>query len=640
MKRYIQALAVIALLLGTAFSYVPFQPLMPEANLDASWALGMNELAARHAVFGRDVVFTFGPLASVYTTFFHPSMDTAMLVASAWLAVSVAGSWCLILHKSPPWVIFFVALACSISVVSRDALLFAVPALAALATAISVLDAQTESGHGHGMRSLVAAPILCGAWASVGLLPLVKGTMLVVAAGSAVLSAIFLVAHARHRMAAYVLVAPCTVTAVAWVVLGQPLEALPDFLTSMAEIVKGYTEAMAYGLGSAKNAAQVIGYGVLSLWLMWWSCVHGRAHGWSAFFFFPAVFAFSLFMAFKAAFVRHDPIHAVIAMGMLAILGCVVLARFGLVERILRPGWMFLAVCALLLPLAHSGGSAAASRHLAAWWSHQQQALTAVKIRATQPGQLTADFNEAMARIRARYPLTPMPGVMDVYSTNQAAVLAHGLQWRPRPVLQSYSAYTPSLAAINKGHLQGKQAPDWLWFNIEPIDERLPAIEDGASWGLLLRDFRPAYPSAGGVVLKRSRSDPSPLQLQPVGGAQSRQIGQWLDLPDHDGPLLLSAELRQNAVGKLAGAMFKSPALAIELRSDQGVVRKFRIVSGMLVEPVLISPLVENVDEFVALYDRPRRIDAKRVRSVRVVAPRGSDLLWNSSYQIRFMSLP
>jgi hypothetical protein len=640
MMRYLQAFAFIALLLCTTLSYVPFQPLMPVANLDASWALGMNELAARHAVFGRDVVFTFGPLASVYSTFYHPSMDAAMLAASAWLALSVAGSWYLILRKSPPWAMFCVALASSFCFISRDALLFAVPVLAALATALSELDDEATSDQSSGVWPLMTASILCCSWASIGLLPLIKGTMLALAVGLTFLSAIFLLMRARYRMAVFLLVGPAVVTMVAWSAVGQPLDALPDFLIAMAEIVKGYTEAMAYGLGEAKNMAQVIGFSVLSLLLLGWSWSYGRAHGGAAFFFFPTVFAFSLFMTFKAAFVRHDPIHSVIAMGMLVILGCVALARSRLFERILRPGWLVLIACAVLLSSASPFVLASASRYLAAWSKHHEHALAAVELRATRPTQLTEDFNAAMAHIRALYPLKPMPGRMDVYSINQAAVLAHGLQWRPRPVLQSYSAYTPSLAAINKMHLQGDQAPDWLWFNIEPIDERLPAIEDGASWGLLLRDFRPAYASAGGVVLKRFRSDPNPLQPQPIGEVQSHVFNQWIDLPDHEGPLLLSAELRQNTLGRLASTAFKSPSLVIEMRTDQGVIRKFRIVSGMLVEPVLISPLVEKIDDFVALYDKSRRDGMRRVRAFRVIAPKGSGRLWSASYKVQFMSLP
>ncbi len=44
---------------------MPFAPGMPTGGIDGSWPYGLNEAIARGYVFGRDVVFTFGPLASV-----------------------------------------------------------------------------------------------------------------------------------------------------------------------------------------------------------------------------------------------------------------------------------------------------------------------------------------------------------------------------------------------------------------------------------------------------------------------------------------------------------------------------------------------------------------------------------------------
>ncbi|WP_254706813.1 hypothetical protein [Ralstonia pseudosolanacearum] len=43
---------------------VPWLPVMPQAGLDHSWVLGMNQAVAQGLVFGRDMIFTFGPYAS------------------------------------------------------------------------------------------------------------------------------------------------------------------------------------------------------------------------------------------------------------------------------------------------------------------------------------------------------------------------------------------------------------------------------------------------------------------------------------------------------------------------------------------------------------------------------------------------
>ena len=47
--------------------FVPLMPLFPAPDLDTSWAMVLNEAVAQRLVFGRDVVFTFGPYSSSFS---------------------------------------------------------------------------------------------------------------------------------------------------------------------------------------------------------------------------------------------------------------------------------------------------------------------------------------------------------------------------------------------------------------------------------------------------------------------------------------------------------------------------------------------------------------------------------------------
>jgi len=69
--------------------FMPLQPSYPVASLDSSWQYALNEAVARQLVFGRDIVFTFGPLASVYTGMYLPQTDWIMLV---WERVDRSGA--------------------------------------------------------------------------------------------------------------------------------------------------------------------------------------------------------------------------------------------------------------------------------------------------------------------------------------------------------------------------------------------------------------------------------------------------------------------------------------------------------------------------------------------------------------------
>src|SRR6476469_6515006 len=81
--------ALQALSLITAICiFVPFSPVMPEDGLDASWMFGMNQAVAQGLAIRRDIIFTFGPYASIYTQAYHPATDYMMMFGSLYLALS------------------------------------------------------------------------------------------------------------------------------------------------------------------------------------------------------------------------------------------------------------------------------------------------------------------------------------------------------------------------------------------------------------------------------------------------------------------------------------------------------------------------------------------------------------------------
>jgi hypothetical protein len=79
----------LAICLTVLFS-VPFAPQMPRPGLDESWRYAMNEAVAQHLSFGKDIVFTFDPLASVYTGLYHASTDPIMLLGRALVSAGFA----------------------------------------------------------------------------------------------------------------------------------------------------------------------------------------------------------------------------------------------------------------------------------------------------------------------------------------------------------------------------------------------------------------------------------------------------------------------------------------------------------------------------------------------------------------------
>ena len=69
-------------------------------------------------------------------------------------------------------------------------------------------------------------------------------------------------------------------------------------------------------------------------------------------------------------------------------------------------------------------------------------------------------------------------GDVDVYPWQQDVVFAYGLHYHPRPVIQSYSAYTPKLAEINAAFLRDGQSAENILFRVESFCMQYPSLDD------------------------------------------------------------------------------------------------------------------------------------------------------------------
>ena len=96
---------------------------MPESGLE-SWVLALNQAVAQGLRFGTDVVFTFGPYATVYTRNYHPATDGLMIFGSLYLALCFSLAIAVLMEKTlHRWVIVLCAILAGIPLQPRRNLL-------------------------------------------------------------------------------------------------------------------------------------------------------------------------------------------------------------------------------------------------------------------------------------------------------------------------------------------------------------------------------------------------------------------------------------------------------------------------------------------------------------------------------------
>lgn len=616
----------LALLITIISVFVPFSPSMPATGLDSSWSFSMNQAVAQGFSFGKEIIFTFGPYAAIYTKSYHPATDFMMVSGSLYLALSYWACFFILMKDVKwRWVLIYCAVLAGL-IYLRDSLLFSLPLLAGLVS----LKVQ-QARDGWLVKSKMAPFYIAVLFAPLGLLPLVKGSLLILCIAVAVLcSALFMTN--RHRFLAIIcLLSPMVSMLFFWIASGQSVINLPGYFISMAPIVSGYTEAMATNAAEG-HAHEVVIYLMATAFLLLAISLQAQITNASKLFLFCIYFVF-LFISFKAGFVRHDG-HAIISGT--SILIAALLLPFITNTKLILPVIFF----AVLAWSSIDRNYIKTSTENVVWSveSTYSSMWHGIKNRISSPNWLISEFNAAVDSLRKQASFPIFPSTTDIYSYNQTYLIASGNTWSPRPILQSYSVYTPELVEINRKHLLGNQAPDNIIFKVEPIDRRMPSMEDGASWPILLQNYQPSLMENDFLFLKKKENIniiEDPIKLT----NEKHTFGESVNLPYSELPIFAQIEIKPTIFGRLMSILYKPSQLNILLELNNGIKKQYRIISGMTKSGFVISPLIENTAEFGMLYGESGFLNQKQVKSITIAPGIEKSMLWNKEYIITFSQI-
>jgi hypothetical protein len=315
-------------------------------------------------------------------------------------------------------------------------------------------------------------------------------------------------------------------------------------------------------------------------------------------------------------------------------------------KRYVRPvGLLQLAVILVL-----------ASSTLSSWFSREdlpEQLVRTLNIHRVlapvkmlyEPGYLREAYAKSLAGVRDKFPMPPIKGGVDVYSWNQAVLFAYDLRYQGRPVLQSYSAYTPELAELNAAYLRSDRAPANLLFRIQPIDHRFPSLEDGRSWPELLTryDIKGASDAVGTYLLLSRSAVPREYHLTPLQNIPAR-FGEPVSLPSAtNGPVWAEIEINDSLVGSIVSRLYKPPVLVLTVFFRDGGQYVFRLVPAMARSGFLLSPAIGNNLAFASLASasgqaHPAHLEVMSM-TISARTESGSTICYQSPMQIRFYHL-
>jgi hypothetical protein len=460
----------------------------PFVGIDPSWHMGLNVGLDQGIDHGEELLFTYGPLGFMKSG----------LMLYEWPA-RIAGAYGLVAH-----------LALSLSLVWAARRSFPLP----VAVALALIAAVLIRGDGGGVlfRTDATVPVVALVWCVAALRDDAPSwaPRLVAYAGGFV-AAIELLAKLNTGVVVLALVA-VTVAAIEpdrrrnligfgttfavsvaalWLLAGQGLGDVGAYLGGAFEIVSGYSSAMRQE-AAGRGEDYVVG-GLALVLLVSAAWVSTRTQPRRTQIAAAAVVALYVLAAYKSGFVRHSVFHA--AAFFATILGGCLAFRLPL-----QPGLRYAAA----LSIAAVGIVAGLTTHRSGDVEYPMaDPIANLGDGATRlatlmdGGRLADEIAANRAQMTAQYDLDPRTlelvreGSVHVDSWEAGVAWAYGLEWRPLPVFQTYSAYTPALDERNADALASPDGPERiLRQRTFPVDNRYPGFESPAAAVQMLCNFR------------------------------------------------------------------------------------------------------------------------------------------------------
>lgn len=574
--------ALYFVLFAGVFSF----PKLPELGLDPSWRMALGYMFEHGMQFGRDVIFTYGPLGFVMSNTFSGIQFWSLIAGQLVLAIISAAVIILqgrrlTINSRLIYFGFFVAFAIRYE-----------DALHMLVIAILGFELLRKNSDRWKYRTALIAAVLA-LYAQIKFTDFMLSTFIVLVACGYRL-------WRKHWGEGALLALGYVVTYLAiWMLCGQQLLNLPAYFQGSWAISEGYQWAMGFPSPIAPLWKGLVVLLVMITYAVGHLKLNSDKPRATANVLVLAAF---IYLNWKHGFVRSDG-H------MIGFFFCAMLPmtaypallddpdRFRQLHR-----WVFLALIVLSIWAIENalwGNTRGALGHVEAKiWENIQSAVYWKDTRQRYRDTLTvarigADLRQTREQVGQ--------ATIDVLGVEQNVAIMNRFHYRPRPVIQSYSTFTPLLAQLNYDFYASGNAPEYVLAKIQTIDGRLPTMDDSLALRLLVYRYEFVRMERGFLLWKRNPGPFDPASFAPkLVHSETQAVDQPITLTSLSSRALwLKIDLKPSLLGSLRSFLYKPPQVTVKIKDVAGNTHSFLMPLPMGRTGFIVNPFIDDPSSFM-----------------------------------------
>lgn len=575
-------------------------------SIDSGWVWALNRAIHDGLVFGRDLVFTYGPLGFLSTRYTGFVGAWPLLMGDVILA---AGFFYFVFRHAASSVPGLLVVLASV-ILLRNA--YYVQALFSLffiyTSLLFVAQKQTRP-------ELVFAALY-------------SVMLFFVKVNYGIIVPVFLFAGIG------LLIARRAWESITWLIFSAVLfssailfifhVSLPGYMHYGLSLIAGYEESMflPMDIHSADYNAMVAFVAVAYLLALGYIVLLVRKNAFHVgHVFFVGFFALSVFLAYKNGITRFDGPHVdqFMAFFPFLVVSAMVISG-GQWPRVALLLPAIMAVVAFLGTCSRDSSAVNVGERL---WS--LVSVHGYYGRLLKPSETSVPARFILDEEKRRRIAT---GTVDIIPHELYVAPANQLIYRGRPVCQSYSVYKPDLAALNTAFLLGAHAPERLLISGQVVDEGEyrgfyePELHAAVTLNYdfemttLPGDSLPGSTNEYFLVFRRKSAPTLTPHFTPIVN-QVVRLNDTVPIPVSSKPIYLKAELGYTILGKLNKLLLQPMPVTITFYGEDDQYYEYRLQLPMLESPVPVSRVLGSTRELY-YYLSGREAEAKKITAFKI----------------------
>src|SRR5207248_120549 len=153
---------------------------------------------------------------------------------------------------------------------------------------------------------------------------------------------------------------------------------------------------------------------------------------------------------------------------------------------------------------------------------------------------------------------------------------------RPRPVFQSYTAYTSFLIHANAEFYRSDHAPVYViasFRTVDTLDSHFPTQDDSEAYRVLLLNYELVLQENMWLLWRKLAFRKT--AMEEITGADEMEIGFGQEVPLSGSNLWSVIDIKETALGKLRNFFYKPPILFIHFTDKDHPSTTYRILPSI-----------------------------------------------------------